>query len=544
MRIALGQINTTVGDFSGNTEKVLGAMAAAREQQCAVVVFPEMTLLGYPASDLLLSADFLAQQKRALKKIQMAARDIAVVIGCVEENATRGEKKLRNGASVFYQQRLISTHHKILIPTYDVFDEGRYFAPGGKTKLAKIKKDMHLGISVCEDIWAFEGFAEQEIYARNPTREIAKQKPDVILNLSASPFHVGKPALRKQLICGQAKRHKVPIVYVNLVGGNDGLIFDGGSFAVNAKGEVLAAGKPFAEDLVIVDTTAKKPTRTPALGEEESVFSALTLGLKDYVAKCGFSKVLLGLSGGIDSALVAVLAKAALGAENILAVAMPSRYSAAASFNDAALLAKNLGLELLNISIEEPFTAMLHTLQPAFANKPANVAEENLQARIRGTLLMALSNKHGHLVLTTGNKSEMAVGYCTLYGDMNGGLAVIGDVPKTMVYRLCHWINRTHDIIPKNILTKAPSAELRPNQTDQDTLPSYENLDAILKAYVEDNLEPKAIARKTKLPPAMIEKVLRLVNGAEYKRRQAAPTLRITTKAFGAGRRLPIARKY
>lgn len=544
MRIALAQINTTIGDFSGNTEKVLRAIAQARSQLCDVVVFPEMTLLGYPASDLLLNQEFLGQHLRALKTVQKATQNITVVIGGVEANPSRGQKKLFNGAFVFRNQKLFSKHHKILIPTYDVFDEGRYFAPGGATKVAKIKKGQHLGISICEDIWAFDGFAEEEIYARNPTREIARQKPDVILNLSASPFHLGKASLRRRLISGQAKQHKVPIVYVNLVGGNDGLIFDGGSFAVNAKGQVIAQAPSFVEDLLIVDLNTAKPQPVLPQKEEETAFAALRLGLQDYVQKCGFTKVLIGLSGGIDSALVAVLAKEALGAENVLTVAMPSRYSSAASYDDAKQLAKHLGIELLQINIEETFSALLHSLEPAFENKPPNVAEENLQARIRGTLLMAVSNKHGHLVLTTGNKSEMAVGYCTLYGDMNGGLAVIGDVPKTLVYRLCHWINRQKTIIPENILTKAPSAELRPNQTDQDSLPAYKDLDAILKAYVEGNGEAKAIARKLKLPAEMVTKVLRMVDSAEYKRRQAAPTLRITTKAFGAGRRLPIARKF
>lgn len=545
MKIALAQINTTIGDFPGNARKIVAALEKAKKAGCRLAVFPELALTGYPPSDLLLSPAFVAAQDQILPTIAAACDGIAAAVGAIRRNTSGKGKPLFNSALVFDQKKLISEHHKSLLPTYDVFDEARYFEPARSVSTTRID-DRTFGVSICEDLWAQPGFEEAALYHQDPIAAAVNAGAQAILNLSASPFHLGKINLREKLTRAVSQRHHLPVFYVNLVGGNDSLIFDGGSLAVNAEGRICAEAQQFDEEVLIVDWDKDLKGTAPAAPTSllDQAWSALVLGLRDYVAKCGFQKVLVGLSGGIDSALVACLAVEALGAPNVWGITMPSRYSASESARDAQALAKNLGIRFETLAIEPMFRAFLESLAEVFKNTPTGIAEENLQARIRGILLMALSNKFNHLVLTTGNKSEMAVGYCTLYGDMNGGLAVLSDVPKTLVYQLAQHVNARSPVIPSNTFTRPPSAELRPDQKDTDSLPAYEILDPILAAYVEESLTLDEIVAKTNADRALVSKIINMVDRAEYKRRQAPPGLRITTKAFGVGRRLPIAQRF
>jgi len=540
MKIALAQINPTVGDIAGNLRKIRGMISRAGRRKVDLVVFPELCITGYPPRDLVDQTHFVGKNKQAIQELAEHVTGPAVIVGFIDINATGGEKGLHNAAAVLAHRKVIAVRAKTLLPNYDVFDETRHFAPADQNDPVPLF-GKRLGLTICEDMWHVPSVWAGSPYKRDPVAELAKKGCDFFINISASPFHQGKTQLRLDLIRHHAQRWNKPFLFVNQVGGNDEVLFDGHSIAVDAKGRVLAQAAGFREDLILVDTT-----RT---GQEEwqddpaihQVGDALVMGLKDYTRKCGFKKVVLGLSGGIDSAVTAALAVEALGKNNVVGVSMPSPFSSKGSIIDAQKLSKRLGIKLLSIPITSVFLSYKKSLKKTFGRRPPDVTEENLQARIRGTLLMALSNKFGMLLLTTGNKSELSMGYCTLYGDMNGGLAVISDVLKTTVYKLGRLINRRKEIIPEASFTKPPSAELRPNQTDQDSLPPYEVLDAIVQAYVE---EGKDVAEITALgySRSLVEKVLETIDRSEYKRRQAAPGLRISEKAFGMGRRMPIAR--
>ncbi len=543
MKIALGQINTTVGDFDGNAAKIRDYTARARAQGCAVIVFPELTVTGYPPRDFLELPAFLERSDRLARELSQPAdwnRGIAVYFGAALRHP--GEGSGVHNAGILVHDGRTSVAVKTLLPTYDVFDEGRYFDAATEVTLADAAGST-LGLSICEDIWNDKEFWRKRRYARDPVELLASRGSKLVLNISASPYARGRQSLRESMVCATAKRHRVSVAFVNLVGGNDGLVFDGHSALVGPDGTVLARAPGFDEAMVVCDLEAGG-VRTPPGDEVDQLHHALVVGVRDYARKTGFRSAVLGLSGGIDSSLTAVLAVDALGKEHVHGVAMPSRYSASMSEEDARSLADHLGISLSTIPIEGPFRAFLASLEAPFAGRKPDVAEENLQARIRGTLLMALSNKFNWLLLTTGNKSELAVGYCTLYGDMAGGLAVIGDVPKTTVYALAKRIDeRRPGLIPERCFTRPPSAELRPDQTDQDSLPPYEVLDDILAAYVEERLTPDAIAKRGH-DPAVVSRVLQMVMRAEYKRRQAAPTIRVSGKAFGEGWRFPIAHGY
>ncbi len=542
MKIALCQINTTVGDFDGNIEKILAYVKKAKEEGCELALFPELTLTGYPPRDLLDRFSFFEQSQKALEKVAQGAQGIVAVIGTVIENKGSGNP-LFNAAVAVKDGQVLYTYKKALLPNYDVFDEARYFAPAPEPMPLFQYQGLKIGITICEDIWNAAGLFTEKLYHFDPVQELAKNKPDLVLNLSASPFHAAKLSLRQKLLKVVTEKTKAPVLYCDLVGGNDELIFDGYSMAMDSAGNLFQMAKGFEEDFFIYDT--EKPSLNPIVADSEieTIYQALVLGTRDYVRKCGFEKVLIGLSGGIDSALVAALAVKALGPENVMGVTMPSPYSSKGSIEDSRKLSQNLGIEFKEIPITPVFEEALKNLTPAFEQRPPDSTEENLQARLRGLTLMALSNKFNRLVLSTGNKSELAVGYCTLYGDMCGGLAVISDVPKGMVYELARYVNRKVEIIPKDTLTKAPSAELRPNQTDQDFLPPYETLDAILRLYIEGNQPPAKII-KAGFEPAVVMDIVKKINGNEYKRRQMAPGLKVTTKAFGIGRRIPIAQRF
>jgi len=542
MRIALAQINPTVGDFAGNEAKILQAARRAEGEGIDLAVFPELTIPGYPPRDLLLKKDFIAQNLAALRRLADASGKTALLVGYAGENKTSPGRPATNEAALLQGGKIVAVRLKTLLPTYDVFDEDRYFEPG-KDNLPVAIAGHSCGLSICEDIWNDEDFWPHRLYRANPIAGLVAAGAEIILNISASPWHLGKEKLRQDMLASVARKSRRPVLLCNAAGGNDELIFDGNSMAFNAAGELIARAKAFEEDFVVVDTGGSPIPAPAAVAEEEAMHKALVLGLRDYMRKCGFKTAVLGLSGGIDSALVACLAVEALGAGNVRGVSLPSRYSSPGSLEDARLLASRLGIAYDVIPIEPPFASVRQQLQPVFAGLAEDTTEENIQARLRGVILMALSNKFGSLVLTTGNKSELAVGYCTLYGDMCGGLAVISDVPKTMVYRLARWINRERELIPAASLTKPPSAELRPNQTDQDSLPPYEILDAILEHSV---VETKTSAEIVALgySEADVRRVVRLIELNEYKRRQAAPGLKVTTKAFGVGRRIPIAQRY
>jgi NAD+ synthase (glutamine-hydrolysing) len=543
LKIGVLQLNSTVGDFTANRQKLAAGYERAVALGAEFVLAPELFLCGYPPRDLLLRADFIESSLAALDETAKQTGPIPLCVGYVDKNPERPGRLLRNAAAVLQHGKILWRTHKCLLPTYDVFDEDRYFEPA-KSVAPFVFNGRKLGITICEDIWNDEDFWPERLYRRDPVKELISQGAEIILNLSASPWHAGKERTRLAMLQRVARDEHVPLAHVNLVGANDELIFDGHSVALDRRGEPLALGKGFAEDIFVVDLDAgPAPVKIEWPVREQQISSALSLGIRDYVHKCGFKSALIGLSGGIDSALVAVLAADALGADMVLGVSMPARYSSAGSLSDAGQLAKNLGIRYEVLPIEPVFQSVEKQLAGVFAGTRPNEAEENIQSRLRGTTLMALSNKFGALVLTTGNKSEMAVGYCTLYGDMCGALAVIADVFKTDIYKMARWVNRDKNIIPEATLMKPPSAELRPNQKDQDSLPEYGMLDAILQAYIVEDLSKAEIVRRG-FEAGVVNDVINKITFSEYKRRQAAPGLKVSPRAFGMGRRIPIAQRF
>ncbi len=542
MKIALAQINTTVGDFAGNEAKILAAYRRGEKEGADIVVCPELTIVGYPPRDLVTKKSFVAKNLEALNRLAAATGKTALIVGFVGENKTKPGREVANNVALLQNGKIITTRTKSLLPTYDVFDEDRYFEPATENLVCEWN-GQKLGLTICEDIWNDEDFWNERRYPRNPPMELVAAGAKIIFNISASPWSLGKEKVRANMVRSLALKAKCAVVLCNQVGGNDELVFDGSSLVFNGCGELIAQAKSFEEDFIVVDTDTAKQVSRNELSGEEAVYKALVLGLQDYFLKCGFKTAVLGLSGGIDSALVAVLAVAALGKENVRVVSLPSEFSSQGSLDDARVLAERLGVQYDIVPIKKGVETMKETLQPIFSGRAEDATEENIQARLRGVILMALSNKFGSLLLTTGNKSELAVGYCTLYGDMSGGLAVISDVPKTMVYRLARWINREREIIPESSITKAPSAELRPNQTDQDSLPPYEILDAILDLYVVEGKTSSEIIAAG-FEETTVRRVIRMIDFNEYKRRQAAPGIKVTSKAFGMGRRVPIAQKF
>ena len=532
-----------VGDFAGNTAKILDYSRRAQEAGASLIMFPELSICGYPPRDLVEKATFVQKNSDALERIKRERLPIAIVVGLVTKASAETGKSVMNSAALVQGGGLKLLQSKMLLPTYDVFDESRNFAPADSQTLIEFC-NRHIALTICEDAWNDKHFWNRRLYGFDPVEALLDAGGNFLLNISASPFHVGKRELRRDMLATIAKDHKVPVALVNLVGGNDGVIFDGSSLVIGPKGQVIAQGKSFEEDLIYFDSeTLKGDEHEQIAGDEASAYAALTLGTRDYVHKCGFTKVIIGLSGGIDSALTAAIAVNAIGRENVIGVGMPGPYSSKGSIDDARAVATNLGIRFELVPITDAFEAYRHTLRAVFAGMKEDVTEENLQARIRGAILMAMSNKFGAMVLSTGNKSELAVGYCTLYGDMCGGLAVISDVPKTQVYRLARYVNREREAIPVATIEKPPSAELRPNQTDQDSLPPYDVLDAILLDYIEDYKSAEQIAQDHGFDLALVKSVMRMVDRNEYKRQQAAVGLKISEKAFGVGRRMPIAAK-
>lgn len=563
MKIAIAQINPTVGDFAGNTKKIIEYSFRAYEQDATLVVFPELAVCGYPPADFLEKASFIARADQAVEEITawtaVKGRP-AILCGTVMPATSPTGKRVRNVAVLLRDGQVSFVQQKMLLPFYDVFDEQRYFEPAVEQTLTCIE-GQPLAITICEDAWNDKGFWPRPMYLVDPVEVLMGQwgtqsedltgQQRIILNISASPYCQGKPQVRQKMLAALAERHDAYVVMVNQVGGNDGLVFDGSSLVIGPKGRVVARAASFAEDLLMFDTAVDSAVRPgtailsgPLLDEVAETWNALVLGTRDYVRKCGFTKALVGLSGGIDSALVAAIAVEALGAENVLGVGMPSEYSSLGSIDDARALAKNLGVRFELLPIHDVFAQYQSVLRPLFEGTPFGLAEENLQSRIRGTLLMAMSNKFGSLVLTTGNKSEMSTGYCTLYGDMVGALAVIGDVMKTKVYELSRYVNRKREVIPWATIEKPPSAELRPEQKDTDSLPPYEVLDPILEAYVEGYCSAEQIADEQGVDVALVRSVLQLVERSEYKRQQAAPVLKVTKKSFGTGRRFPLRSRF
>jgi len=546
MKIALAQFNPTVGDFEGNSSQILRLAAEAKRRGAELAVFSELCICGYLPLDLLERPAFIRRNQEALKSVaqQMPLPAIVGYAGPVNPDLHRAGKSIANKAALICEGRVVFEQSKMLLPTYDVFDESRYFQPGDKQYVYGLGHE-ELGITICEDVWNDKTFWASPLYVRDPVSELVSQGTSVLINISASPFTMDKPFLRLGMLRSLALHHKRPVIYVNQVGGNDSLIFDGASIAITASGRIAAQAKSFEGDLVLFDTvTGEGDLHDQPTSEVESAFQALVLGTRDYVHKCNFTRTIVGLSGGVDSAVVASIAVEALGAANVLGVSMPGPYSSDGSKTDAQALARNLGIEFLTIPIASVFDAYKQALLPAFGDRPPDATEENLQARIRGNHLMALSNKFGSMVLSTGNKSENAVGYCTLYGDMAGGLAVISDVPKLLVYELARYINRERELIPRSTIEKAPSAELRPNQKDTDSLPPYEVLDRILKAYIEEVKCPEEIAVESGYDLKLVREIATRVDRNEYKRKQAAPGLKITSRAFGFGRPFPIAQKF
>ena len=548
MKIAIAQINPTVGDFSGNLDKIVTASRKAAAQGARLTVFSELAICGYPPADFLEKPSFLSRCRSAVEELAKATADLstAVLVGVALPAEPETGKPAVNAAVLLDRGRLLLEQHKRLLPFYDIFDEQRYFSAARSQRVVELD-GLRLAITICEDAWNDKNFWPRRLYSVDPIEELMCQDPALHINLSSSPFWHGKRAIRRQMLAAIARRDRIPVLLCNQVGGNDSLIFDGSSLAINAQGELIALAASFTEDLIIFDPF-DSPAMDPqeiALKEDETAaaYQALVLGTRDYVLKCGFTKVAIALSGGIDSALVAAIAKDALGPENVLAIGMPSPYSSAGSIDDSRVLAANLGIRFELIGISGLFGGYTQALAPLFQAHKLDTTEENIQSRIRGTLMMALSNKFSALVLTTGNKSEMAVGYCTLYGDMVGALAVIGDLVKTRVYAVCRWLNRDREIIPRAILEKPPSAELRPDQKDTDSLPPYEVLDPILEAYVERYETPERISQQHGFPLELVQQVVHLVERSEYKRQQAAPVLKVTSKSFGMGRRFPIAVK-
>jgi NAD+ synthase/NAD+ synthase (glutamine-hydrolysing) len=543
MKIALAQFNPTVGDFDGNSARILEIAREAKSRGADLAVFSELCVCGYPPQDLLERPAFIERNHTQLSKLAKCI-PMPSIVGYVGKAQDNTGKPVANTAALIADGRIIFEQRKMLLPTYDVFDESRYFQPAHSQSIIPLGAEQ-LGITICEDSWNDKNFWAQRLYERDPVAELVGQGSSVLLNISASPYTIDKRGFRLDMLRALARQHHVPVVYVNQVGGNDSLVFDGSSVAIAPDGTIVARAHSFQDDLVLFDTeTLAGDIRHETSDELEAAYKALVCGTRDYVRKCGFSKVVVGLSGGVDSALVVTVAVDAVGAENVLGVGMPGPYSSEGSLRDARKIAENLGVEFVVLPIIGVFDEYLQVLSPAFDGRPVDATEENIQARIRGNLLMALSNKFGSLVLSTGNKSEIAVGYCTLYGDMAGGLAVISDVPKTMVYELAKLRNREREVIPAETLTKPPSAELRPNQRDSDTLPPYDILDRILKAYVEDIKDPEEIASHFGYSIELVRSITRRVDQNEYKRNQAAPGLKITSKAFSVGRRFPLANRF
>jgi NAD+ synthetase len=542
MKVALAQINTTVGDLAGNEAKILAAYQRGTEARVDLVVLPELSVCGYPPRDLLHKRNFLPANWAVLQRLAKATGTTGLLVGYAGTNDKRPGREATNSAALLQHGGIVAIRHKTLLPTYDVFDEDRYFEPATENHPVEFNGEK-IGLTICEDVWNDEDFWRDRRYRKNPAVELAAAGAMILFNISASPWHLGKNRTRHDMLANLAAKTRCPLLYCNLAGGNDELIFDGSSLVFTGTGQLAAEGGLFCEDFLVVDTAQPGAIGPQVMADEERIYRALTLGLRDYLHKCGFKSAVLGLSGGIDSALTAVIAVEALGPENVRGISLPSQFSSQGSLDDAQALAANVGIQYDVIPIQTAFEAVKAGLKPIFAGRKEDTTEENIQARLRGVMLMALSNKLGSLLLTTGNKSELAVGYCTLYGDMCGGLAVISDVPKTMVYRLANWINREREIIPAASITKPPSAELRPNQTDQDSLPPYDVLDAILEACVVGQKSPEEIVRSG-FDAATVHRVARLIDLNEYKRRQAAPGLKVTSKAFGVGRRIPIAQRY
>lgn len=552
MKIAIAQLNPIIGNISGNCNQILQAAQEAVNQGVNLLLTPELSLCGYPPKDLLLNLSFVHSMQLKIQELaEKLPSELTVLIGTVTINNNadiQGEKTLYNSIVLIQENQIKNIFHKRLLPTYDVFDEDRYFESGKEANYFTINQ-IKFGVTICEDIWNDDKFWGKRNYEINPLKEVAKLSPDLIINLSASPYTVGKQKLRESMLNHAVNRYQIPIIYTNQVGSNDDLIFDGNSVAFNRKGELICRAKSFQEDLIICEYNSENKDLLPAFinqlssNENEEIWQALVLGVRDYARKCGFKQAILGLSGGIDSSLVAAIAAEALGKNNVLGVLMPSPYSSNHSITDAEELVKNLGIKSEILPIKEVMKTYDQLLESLFINTEFGIAEENLQSRIRGNLLMALANKFGYLLLSTGNKSEMAVGYCTLYGDMNGGLAVISDVPKTRVFSLCNWLNRDQEIIPPNVIIKPPSAELKPNQLDQDSLPPYDILDDILEKFINKHQSAKKIIESGHNLD-VVNKVIKLISRAEFKRKQAPPGLKITDRAFGTGWRMPIASNW
>lgn len=543
VRIALAQINPTVGDFQGNSGKIIDYSLRAKSAGVDLIVFPELSVCGYPPRDLVERSWFVERNRRSTEEIARKTVGISVICGLVTPTHSATGKSVLNSAALLRDGEVAAIQSKRLLPTYDVFDEARNFAPAKSQNLLPIG-GTSCAVTICEDAWNDKNFWDRRLYGIDPVEDLIGAGGKLLLNISASPFYLHKRELRQEMLSAIATHYRVPVGMVNQVGGNDSLVFDGSSLALGPDGAVIAQAKSFEEDMVCFDTESYVgDIHQRDEGVDSSAYAALVLGTRDYVRKCGFKKVVLGLSGGIDSALTAAIAVDALGKEQVIGVGMPGPYSSQGSVDDAAALARNLGIQFEMVRIGAIFDSYLQSLHPVFGDRPVDVTEENVQARIRGSLLMALSNKFGALVLTTGNKSEIGVGYCTLYGDMCGGLAVISDVPKTLVYRLARYVNSRTAVIPESTIEKPPSAELRPGQKDSDSLPPYDVLDTILEAYVESNEAPEAIAKEQAIDLALVRQVASMVDRSEYKRQQAAPGLKISPKAFGFGRRYPIAAK-
>ncbi len=552
MKIAIAQLNPTIGDLDGNADRILRAANRAASNGVRLLLTPELSLCGYPPRDLLLNPEFVQAMSTKLSALaQSIPTGVAVLVGTAQLNLSAiktGGKPLFNSVALLQDGQIREVFHKRLLPTYDVFDEDRYFEPGNQPNHFYLD-GVHIGVTICEDLWNDEEFWGKRTYLLNPIADLAKTGVDFTINLSASPYTIAKSRLRESMLKHAAVRFDQPIVYANQVGGNDDLIFDGNSVAVDRQGNVIARAIGFEEDWLTLEyNLATRNFSTSSIAsepvcEDAELWSALVLGVRDYARKCGFSKIVLGLSGGIDSSLVAAIAQEAVGAENVFGILMPSPYSSEHSISDALALAKNLGIRTQTLAIGPLMDCYDRTLDNLFAGTPFGLAEENLQSRIRGTLLMAVSNKFGYLLVSTGNKSEMAVGYCTLYGDMNGGLAAIADVPKTRVYKLCEWINRCGEVIPRNVLIKPPSAELKPDQKDQDSLPPYDVLDDVLDRYLHQHQSLAEIV-DVGHDAATVERIAKLIRIAEFKRKQAPPGLKVTDRAFGTGWRMPIASQW
>ena len=543
VKIALGQINPTVGDFSGNAAKIIDFSRRAQAAGAGLILFPELSVCGYPPRDLVERTSFVARNRESVERIATETRGIAVICGLVTPAHEDTGKSVMNSAALLMDGKVAFIQSKMLLPTYDVFDEIRNFAPARSQELFPFC-GKSMALTICEDAWNDKHFWRKRLYTVDPVDSLIQAGGNFVLNISASPFWIGKRELRRDMLASIARQHKAPVVMVNQVGGNDSLVFDGSSLVLNREGEVIAQGRSFEEDLIYFDPDELTgEMHEQILGDEASAYAALVLGTRDYMHKCGFQKAIIALSGGIDSALTAVIAADAVEPENVIGVGMPGPYSSQGSIDDARALAKNLGIRFELLFINPAYEAYRQTLQPVFAGQKEDVTEENIQSRARGTILMALSNKFNAIVLSTGNKSELGVGYCTLYGDMVGGLAVISDVPKTLVYRLSEYVNSRREVIPRATIEKPPSAELRPDQKDSDSLPPYEVLDAVLEDYVEDAHSADRIAGDRGFDIETVKRVIRMVDRAEYKRQQAAPGIKISPKAFGYGRRFPIAAK-